>query len=283
MLNTVSPATWLRCVCLCCILTRIAEDVAKIKWSSKKDARVFWRGSTTGVSQSNGHQWRKSQRQRLHWFANNHTEANVPVLIERPGKGVVTEEFPLQQMNEKWFDIGLAGGPHQCSVADGTCEEVRQAVDWKDPVRGPEALMYKYVVDVDGNAWSSRFRRLLKGNNVVLKSTMYVSVSRELCHEQADPFQPEWFSDLLVPWYHYVPIRFDYKDMHDIMAFFTGAPDGSTEGRDDLANDIAEQAHQFINQHWRVEDMRSYVMLVFLEYFRIFQDDRKGASLGGGR
>ena len=50
-------------------------------------------------------------------------------------------------------------------------------------------IRYKYTIDVDGyahhteradscrNGWSSRFRRLLRGNNVVLKSTLYVSNS----------------------------------------------------------------------------------------------------------
>lgn len=245
------------------------QDVAKVKWESKSHDRVFWRGSTTGLSQKKTTSWRQSQRQRLHWFANNNTEATADVLIQRPGQDTpaAVESWPVKQMNAKWFDIGLAGGPHQCSQADGTCDEVRDSVDWKEIVRGSAALLYKYVVDVDGNAWSSRFRRLLKGNNVVLKSTVY----------------PEWFSDLVIPWYHYVPVRADYGDMYDIMAFFTGAPDGSTSGRDDLAKQIAGQAHDLINTHWRVEDMRSYVMLVFLEYYRMMQDDRKAASFVAGQ
>lgn len=104
----------------------------------------------------------------------------------------------------------------------------------------------KYVVDVDGNAWSSRFRRLLNSNHVVLKSTAYVS----LVAAATNP-QPEWFNDILVPWYHYVPIRHDYEDVYDIMAYFQGAPDKSTNGHDELAEQIAMNGVNFVKTHWR--------------------------------
>ncbi|TXT04883.1 hypothetical protein VHUM_03966 [Vanrija humicola] len=178
--------------------------------------------------------WRQSQRQRLDYFANNKTEGNAAILVGR-STGPVVEEYPVKQMVEEWFDIGLAGRPHQCNEEDGTCEEAKREFEWRDTVRGEKALLYKYVIDVDGNGWSSRFRRLLLGNNVVLKSTAF----------------PEWFNDFLVPWYHYVPIQTDYSDVFDIMAYFRGAPDGSTAGRDDVAREISKNAMDFVHNHWR--------------------------------
>lgn len=44
------------------------------------------------------------------------------------------------------------------------------------------------MLDVDGNGWSSRFHRLLNSGALVIKATIY----------------PEWQSDILIPWYHYV-------------------------------------------------------------------------------
>jgi hypothetical protein len=35
-----------------------------------------------------------------------------------------------------------------------------------------EALTYKYVVDVDGNAWSARFKRLLTSGSLIFKATI---------------------------------------------------------------------------------------------------------------
>jgi hypothetical protein len=44
------------------------------------------------------------------------------------------------------------------------------------------------VLDVDGNGWSSRYHRLMLSGSAVVKSTIY----------------PEWHSDWLTPWVHYI-------------------------------------------------------------------------------
>ena len=51
----------------------------------------------------------------------------------------------------------------------------------------------------------------------------------------------------------------------DIMAFFLGAPDGSTPGHDDLAERIAAQGLSFTENHWRMEDMQSFTFLLLME------------------
>lgn len=101
---------------------------------------------------------------------------------------------------------------------------------------------------------------------------------------------------MLIPWYHYVPTKLDYSDIlyviytnyffffclcengqideflffffffySDILAFFQGSPDGSIPGRDDLAKEIAAHAHEFVQERWREEDMRSFMYLLILE------------------
>ncbi|GMK56809.1 hypothetical protein CspeluHIS016_0306490 [Cutaneotrichosporon spelunceum] len=236
-----------------------------IPWTEKKP-RVFWRGSATGIYHDLKLPWHKSQRERLHTFANNQSDVEVPVLVESDG-GVKTAHFPVKDMTTKWFDIGLAGGPVQCNEKDGSCDRLAKAFEWRNFVKKEESLANKFVIDVDGNAWSSRFRRLLASNNVVLKASMY----------------PEWLSQLLVPWYHYVPVRADYSDIYDIMAFFQGAPDGSTQGRDDLAEEIAKNALHLTKTRWRKEDMTSFMLLMTLEYWRMLHDDREAGSFRLGR
>lgn len=49
----------------------------------------------------------------------------------------------------------------------------------------------------------------------------------------------------LIPWYHYTPVRYDYADVYDTMAFFTGSLDGRHRGKDDLAREIASNGRQF--------------------------------------
>lgn len=32
-------------------------------------------------------------------------------------------------------------------------------------------------------------------------------------YELSNILQPEWHSEMLIPWYHYVPLKLDYTDM----------------------------------------------------------------------
>ena len=71
-------------------------------------------------------------------------------------------------------------------------------------------------------------------NSVIFKATIF----------------PEWFSDRVQPWVHYVPVKMDYTDLYDTLAFFRGGEGGEggegadrphdqpTNGRPDTACDV---------------------------------------------
>jgi hypothetical protein len=95
----------------------------------------------------------------------------------------------------------------------------------------------------------------LSTNSVVLKSTIYVSSSPATitfpclgshCVVYTSSFsiwnslptslnlesalkrraeQPEWWTAQSIPWYHYIPLKYDYTDLWDVLAFLDGAPD----------------------------------------------------------
>ena len=105
-----------------------------------------------------------------------------------------------------------------------------------------ESSRYKYVIDIDGNGWSSRFKRLMSSNSLVFKSTVY----------------PEWYSDRIQPWVHYVPISLDYSDLFDSFVFFRGDING--EGNHDaLARKIAYAGAKWTRTFWREEDATAYM------------------------
>lgn len=54
------------------------------------------------------------------------------------------------------------------------------------------------------------------------------------------------------------PVKVDYSDLYDTMAFFAGYPNG-VPGHDDLAERIAANGVRFTREHWRWEDMQAYV------------------------
>lgn len=166
-----------------------AEGIkSRSAWDEKTKARVFWRGSVTGDSYSarTALHWRKSHRPRWHLFANaDEGESDVWVQTRR---GWTRDSFLNYELNEHFFDAGIIGSPNQCDEKDGTCAEMEAAMVAKEWVRPEAARAYKYAFDIDGNGWSSRFHRLLGSGSVVLKTTIY----------------PEWMSDWLTPWVHYV-------------------------------------------------------------------------------
>lgn len=134
------------------------------------------------------------------------------------------------------------------------------------------------MLDVDGNGWSSRYHRLIMSGSVVLKSTIYpewhtVSYDRSIVgvtlmagmDDTVGALRGELTASLNRMMAKLQPAKVDYSDLYDIMAFFVGPPDGSSEGRDDLAQQISENALRFGEDHWRWEDMQAYMLRLLLE------------------
>ncbi|WWD04614.1 hypothetical protein V865_002685 [Kwoniella europaea PYCC6329] len=239
-----------------------------VPWEQKSISKLFWRGSTTGDSYSKrkDYTWHQSHRPRLALMTQDGQVGEKQIWVKARGRtdgGAWNKEsWSINRLNEAYMDIGLTGGPHQCKKEDGTCDEMAKEIQFKDRVRPEDAAKYKYVFDIDGNGWSSRFHRLIMSGSVVVKATIY----------------PEWLSDWMTPWVHYIPCKIDYSDLYDIMAFFAGPPDGRKGGHDELAQKIGEQGKKFGEEHWRWEDMQAYMFRLMLEYSRLLADDREDWS-----
>jgi hypothetical protein len=179
---------------------------------------------------------------------------------------LMLKSYPRAEVTEKYLDVGLVGPLVQCTEPEPFCKEVAEQMKFLEVVSQSRGQDAKFVADIDGNGWSQRYARLLSTGSVVFKSTVF----------------PEWNTDWLVPYYHYIvctlfgcpfihahlsssqPIKVDYTDLFDTMAFFAGWPDG-TPGHDDLAEKIGMNARRFITDHWRWEDAQAYVSCFFLE------------------
>ncbi|KAL0959266.1 hypothetical protein HGRIS_014536 [Hohenbuehelia grisea] len=225
-------------------------------WDSKHDERLLWRGSNTGIWHARDKPWRNSQRDRLVHWANGGFKENISVLVPpedeaakqkdskrwRPSRGKVGEAASVRKSlyAPALLDISFAGEMINC--APGTCEEIQRVFEFRKHVDLSTAGQYKYVLDVDGNGWSSRFKRLITSNSLVFKSTVY----------------PEWFTDRIAPWVHYIPVQVDYSDLMDALVFFRGDLDG--RGRhDELARKIALAGREWSKAFWRKEDLTAYM------------------------
>jgi len=62
-----------------------------------------------------------------------------------------------------------------------------------------------------------------------------------------------------------VPIKVDYSDLYDVMAFFRGRPGyEQSEGHEYLAKKIGAAGKDWAKHHWREEDMAAYMCKWFL-------------------
>ncbi|KAI5477189.1 glycosyltransferase family 90 protein [Pseudohyphozyma bogoriensis] len=229
-------------------------------WKEKQFNQVLWRGETTGVYHEFGSGWRSSQRERLVRLTSQNTgEREVRFADPKANNAVRRFRGKNADINEYYFDVGFTGSPTQCNKEDKTCELMSKEFRFTPSFGKDRSNKYKYILDVDGNGYSTDFRSKIVTGSVVMKSTIF----------------PEWWSKRIMPWFHYVPVKSDYSDLHDTAAFFIGAPDGSGS-HDDLAKKIGENAKKWAADHWREADMAAYQFRLYLEYARLTSRESEG-------
>ncbi|KAJ7472379.1 glycosyl transferase family 90-domain-containing protein [Mycena galericulata] len=230
-------------------------------WDDKPDERFLWRGSSTGMMHSGTTRWQESHRIRLLRIAN---ELKGTMSILSPFKSrsePVGEAIQVRKsrLNPGIMDVAFAGDPIMCDPE--TCAYLQKVFPWRRRQSVAEAGDYKYVIDVDGNGWSGRFKRLITSNSLVFKETIY----------------PEWYIDRIAPWVHYIPIQLDLSDLHDALVFFRGDASGNV-AHQTLARKIARAGRVWSKMFWRREDMVAHFYGLILEYARLMSEDREAMS-----
>ncbi|GAA5887796.1 hypothetical protein JCM6882_000754 [Rhodosporidiobolus microsporus] len=233
-------------------------------WEDKKDA-VVWRGTTTGADLNMEHMRKWSQRPRLCRLPFQSGSITLPYgpgddgPVPGPAASFSTR---AQALAQKWFDFKFLGKPKQCDDP-AVCAAFEKEFLWDDWMEPDVQNTYKYMMDVDGNGWSGRFHRLMSTNSLVLKQTIF----------------PEWYSDMIQPWVHYVPVQNDFSDLWTTMAFFLGDEEGKG-AHDAMAKEIAGEGKKWAQTHWRWVDMEIYMWRLLLEYSRIIgRDDHNLRSM----
>ncbi|GAA6036975.1 hypothetical protein JCM8097_005487 [Rhodosporidiobolus ruineniae] len=228
----------------------------------EKRSKIVWRGSPDGIFVGSSQKWRQSQRFRLLTLTNSADTS--PRLVRQTQTDRWGHEYQvdvstsLEALNERYSDIRATGGPVQCE--EHLCEHLKETMTFVPKSSLEEMADHRYVMDVDGNAYSARFRTHLLSNQVPLKSTIY----------------QEWYSDKIQPFLHYVPIKLDYSDLYNVLAFFDGGLDEQRTGNHDaLAEKIAIAGREWAEMHWRIVDMQAYVFRLLLEYARLFDPERE--------
>ncbi|KAJ7262915.1 glycosyl transferase family 90-domain-containing protein [Mycena rebaudengoi] len=250
-------------------LNWVPDDAAKggpvvLPWAEKSEEKLQWRGSNTGIWHNADGRWRDAHRTRLMALASGEGSRNISVLRapegndERVGEG---EDVGRRAWVGALMDVAFTGRAVNCDEEKGQCRAVEEMFEFRRGHEAAEAARYKYIIDVDGNGWSSRFQRLITSGSLIFKATTY----------------PEWFQDRIQPWVHYVPVQNDYSDVLDALIFFRGDPAGA-RAHDAMAQRIAEAGRAWSLSYWRKEDLTAYMFRLFLEYARVMSPEREKMS-----
>ncbi|KAK3357173.1 hypothetical protein B0T25DRAFT_149456 [Lasiosphaeria hispida] len=221
------------------------------KWADKLD-RLYWRGSTTGGYSRNGG-WRRQHRQRFVQKINSVDTAKI--LSNEAGTDSEPSKWAVQTvprgeykdiMDVYFSDVG------QCDAPD--CEAQKQFFSVKERAARETAFQYKYVLDLDGNAFSGRFYAFLKSRSLVYKYAVF----------------REWHAEWVRPWAHYIPLSLQGDDWLEAVRFFGN--DGPAKKE---AERIATQSKEWANKVLRNEDLEVWFFRLLLEYGRVIDDNRE--------
>jgi hypothetical protein len=235
------------------------EEKLDKSWNEKED-KFYWRGSTTGGFSRDGG-WRRQHRQRFVQRVNAVDQAKI--LINR-GEGSVEDwqvkEVPRSDFREI-FDIFFS---HVGQCDPGDCDAQREFFDIKETAEQQDAWKYKYLLDIDGNAFSGRFYAFLKSKSLVYKMAVF----------------REWHEEWLKPWVHYIPLSLRGDEWVEAVRWFAGESAGKTE-----AERIALQGREWANKVLRNEDLEVWFFRLLLEYvilvfflFLLSSTNAKGAG-----
>ncbi|KAF3909590.1 hypothetical protein AA313_de0205977 [Arthrobotrys entomopaga] len=216
------------------------NDEKDIPWDQKKDL-LYWRGSTTGgYSTLSG--WRHQHRQRTVMHLNAFNETSQVFELDDKSQTTVWKAKTVDREDYKsLIDVNFS---HigQCDEHD--CDEQREYFKPGEMVDQQAAWGYKYLLDMDGNAFSGRFYAFLLSNSAVFKMAMF----------------REWHEEWLVPWVHYIPLSLNMSESFEVLRYFTKEKEG-IEG----IKKVAQQGRSWARKVLRKEDFEVWFFRLLLE------------------
>ncbi|CAB9503812.1 KDEL motif-containing protein 1 [Seminavis robusta] len=185
-------------------------------FTQRQDA-IVWRGVTTGQ------EWGVSPRFQL------------------------VDEYGQKKESGVQLDFGFTGVVQNTSAAHTLPPGTTLAPHMNDA----QTQQYKYIMDVDGNAFTSRFPRLLQSGSLLFKSTRF----------------REWYTERLQPYKHYVPVNYNLSDLVEKLTWAHEHPQ--------MAPRIVQNADTASKQFFRRKEMQCYVYRMMLEYNDLFEPTTK--------
>lgn len=214
------------------------NETKDIRWERKKST-LYWRGSTTGGYSRNGG-WKHQHRQRLVAMVNANDTAKI--LVHGPGSN---DNWSIEEVRRTGlahlFDVRFSAvgqcDPRDC-VAQGEFFGIAPVADRN------EAWLARYLLDVDGNAFSGRYYAFLESRSAVFKQAVF----------------REWHQEWIVPWVHYVPVSMEMEEVVEVVRFFETEEDGKV-----MVKRIADEGRDWARRVLRKADFEVWLFRLLLE------------------
>lgn len=237
------------------------NELKDMDWS-KKANKLWWRGSTTGgFSRSGG--WRRQHRQKFVAKVNALDNAkilsssNAGATDENPGlKKWLTKEVPRPEFKDV-MDVHFS---HVGQCDPGDCDAQREFFTIVEPADQQDAWNFKYLLDLDGNAFSGRFYAFLMSHSLTFKMAVF----------------REWHEEWIKPWVHFIPLSLKGDEVLETIRYF----DAEEEGKE-LAMSVAEDGRSWAQKALRNEDFEAWFFRLLLEYGRVIDDNRSEIGYKG--
>ncbi|KAK2841603.1 hypothetical protein FQN49_006095 [Arthroderma sp. PD_2] len=211
------------------------EPEQDMDWSYKED-QMYWRGSTTGgFSRAGG--WRRQHRQL---FVRNINSLSPTNILEKTDNKWAPKQVPRSTF-KSLFDVNFSH-VGQCDPED--CEAQREFFNIVEPAKQHDAWKYKYLVDIDGNAFSGRYYAFLLSNSMIYKLALF----------------REWHDEWLRPWVHFVPLSFKGTEHYESVRYFAREEAGKKK-----AIAIAQESQQWAQKVLRNQDLEVWFFRLLLE------------------
>lgn len=219
-------------------MNRVKYDAEMDKPWSEKVGNMYWRGSTTGGFSRDGG-WRRQHRQRF--LMQIQPQGKSKALAYHNTSELWEEKEIAMSEASQYFDVKFTF-IGQCDPGD--CDAQREYFGTVEPVNMFEAFASKYLLDIDGNAFSGRYYAWLLSNSLVYKLAVF----------------REWHDEWLKAWVHYVPLGLRGEEYVESVRYFEEEDAGKEEGRR-----LAEQGRQWAQKVLRNEDLEVWYFRLLLE------------------
>jgi hypothetical protein len=215
------------------------NTTADTPWAEKED-KMYWRGSTTGGFSRDGG-WRRQHRQKIVKLLNGGDQAKILINRgEEPKEDWQVKEVPRSDYKEI-FDVFFS---HVGQCDPGDCDAQNEFFEIKESREQQDAWAYKYLLDIDGNAFSGRFYAFLQSKSLVYKMAVF----------------REWHDEWIKPWVHYIPLSLRGDEWVEAVRWFAGETTGKKE-----AERLALQGREWAEKVLRNDDLEVWFFRLLLE------------------